>query len=261
MEQNLWRVTRDVGYFVKQTRDRGYIVTGSTKSYGIGEERLWLLKTDINGIKEWDRTFGGFVSSSGDGGWAVDQTELAWEGVLGGVTGAMLHQTLYPTLLLNVVAPEGKPTGAGRLTLTKLLRHLLLPTDFSKTAEQALVYAERLAAKGVERVTLLHALEAPGCEDYPPEYRETAEAVAREFLAKWQSRLEAAGVAQVQTRMSPGHPIPEVLEAMRTLDCSLILMGTQGKGFIREIFLGSVAHNITRQATCPVLLIPPASRG
>jgi nucleotide-binding universal stress UspA family protein len=183
------------------------------------------------------------------------------EGVLGGVSGAMLHHTLYPTLLLNVVAPEGKPEGTCRLNITKMLRHLLLPTDFSETAQQALVYAERLAAKGVDRVTLLHALEAPGCEDYPPGYRETAEAVARDFLAKWQSRLEAAGVAQVHTRMSPGHPIPEVLEAMRTLDCSLILMGTQGKGFIREIFLGSVAHNITRQATCPVLLIPPASRG
>ena len=64
----------DVGYFVKQTRDRGYIVTGSSRSYGIGEERLWLLKIDSNGTKEWDRTFGGFVSSSGDGGWAVDQS-------------------------------------------------------------------------------------------------------------------------------------------------------------------------------------------
>ncbi len=75
----LWNRTfggsqEDVGYFVKQTRDQGYIVTGSTRSYGIGEERLWLLKTDSNGSKEWDHTFGGFVSSSGDGGWAVDQT-------------------------------------------------------------------------------------------------------------------------------------------------------------------------------------------
>jgi hypothetical protein len=64
----------DVGYFVEQTADGGYIVTGCTKSYGMGEERLWLLKTDSNGSKEWDHTFGGFVSSSGDGGWAVDQT-------------------------------------------------------------------------------------------------------------------------------------------------------------------------------------------
>jgi predicted secreted protein len=65
----------DVAYFVKQTRDLGYIVTGSTRSYGIGEERLWLLKTDSNGSKDWDHTFGGFVSSSGDGGWAIDQTD------------------------------------------------------------------------------------------------------------------------------------------------------------------------------------------
>jgi len=64
----------DVGYSVRQTRDGGYIVTGTTRSYGIGEERLWLLKTDSKGRKEWDRTFGGFVSSSGDGGWSVDET-------------------------------------------------------------------------------------------------------------------------------------------------------------------------------------------
>ena len=65
----------DLGCFVRQAQDGGYMVTGSTKSYGIGEERLWLLKTDSNGNREWDRTFGGFVSSSGDGGWSVDQTK------------------------------------------------------------------------------------------------------------------------------------------------------------------------------------------
>jgi predicted secreted protein len=65
----------DVGYYVKQTMDGGYIVVGSTKSYGLGEERLWLLKVDSNGNREWDRTFGGFVSSSGDGGWSVDTAE------------------------------------------------------------------------------------------------------------------------------------------------------------------------------------------
>lgn len=73
----------DVGTYVAATRDGGFIVVGSTKSYGMGEERLWLLKTDSNGSLLWDRTFGGFVSSSGDGGWSV--CEIGDEGYI--VTG------------------------------------------------------------------------------------------------------------------------------------------------------------------------------
>ncbi|MCX6676979.1 MAG: hypothetical protein NTU95_03420 [Methanothrix sp.] len=67
----------DVGYFVQETRDGGFIVTGSTKSFALGEELLWLVKTHSNGSLIWDKTFGGFVSSSGDGGWSVDETDDA----------------------------------------------------------------------------------------------------------------------------------------------------------------------------------------
>ena len=44
--------------------------------------------------------------------------------------------------------------------------------------------------------------------------------------------------------MTPAIPIPAILEVLKTQDISLIVMGTQGKGFIKEIFLGSVAHNV-----------------
>jgi hypothetical protein len=65
----------DLGYFVLETDDGDYVVTGTTSSFGIGEERLWLLKTDSDGNRQWERTFGGFVSSAGDGGWSLDQTD------------------------------------------------------------------------------------------------------------------------------------------------------------------------------------------
>ena len=64
----------DAGYCIRQTSNSGYLVTGTTKSYGMGSEYLWLLKTDDNGTKLWDGIFGGFVSSSGDGAWSVDET-------------------------------------------------------------------------------------------------------------------------------------------------------------------------------------------
>ncbi|NYT02762.1 MAG: hypothetical protein GKC10_08430 [Methanosarcinales archaeon] len=62
----------DLGYGVQETSD-GYVVVGTTGSFGVGEERLWLLKTDGGGRKLWDVTLGGFVSSEGDGGWSVQQ--------------------------------------------------------------------------------------------------------------------------------------------------------------------------------------------
>ncbi|MGB4087344.1 hypothetical protein [Methanothrix sp.] len=65
----------DAGYFVRETADGGYIIAGSSYSFGMGGERLWLIRMDGNGSLIWDRTFGGFVHSSGDGGWSVDETD------------------------------------------------------------------------------------------------------------------------------------------------------------------------------------------
>jgi nucleotide-binding universal stress UspA family protein len=182
------------------------------------------------------------------------------EGVLGCVSCAILHHTQYPTLLLNVKIKEEKEEGTCRLHCHELLRHILFPTDFSEIAGRAFGYLERLAAKGVTQVTLLHALEAPGGEAYPPGFQETAEAAARGSLENLNKRLEMVGVPVVHTLFSQGHLVHLILEALGIMDFSLIIMGTQGRGFIREIFLGSVAHNISRLASGPVLLIPPLTR-
>ncbi len=142
----------------------------------------------------------------------------------------------------------------------ELLSHLLFPTDFSQTAAEAMCYLELLAPRGVTRVTLLHALMTTPGKSGEPEDTAEAAAVARNFLDLLQGRLEAAGVPEVETRVAVGHPVSIILEGLKTTDISLVLLGTQGKGFIAEISVGSVAHNISRIVPCPILLIPPAER-
>ncbi len=60
------------GYAIQQTNDGGYIVVGTTSSWGaLGYSDVYLIKTDANGAMLWSKTYGG---GSDEEGYAVQQT-------------------------------------------------------------------------------------------------------------------------------------------------------------------------------------------
>ena len=74
----------DYGRCVQQTSDGGYIVVGTTYSFGPGYSGIWLLKTDASGDTLWTRTYG---DTYYDYGWSVQQTPDG--GYIVGGTGAL----------------------------------------------------------------------------------------------------------------------------------------------------------------------------
>ena len=58
----------DIAYGVTEAPDGGFIIVGSTNSEGAGQSDVWVIKINKNGIKLWDKTFGG---SKEDGAYAV----------------------------------------------------------------------------------------------------------------------------------------------------------------------------------------------
>ncbi len=69
--QTFGGVNFDGLYDIQQTGDNGYIMAGSTFSFGAGSQDGWLLKTDSFGEEEWSQAFGG---NDYDGFWGVLQT-------------------------------------------------------------------------------------------------------------------------------------------------------------------------------------------
>jgi hypothetical protein len=68
----------DTAICVQQTSDGGFIIAGSTVSYSSGGSDAWLIKTDKEGKRLWDRPFGGTandtaicVQQTSDGGFII----------------------------------------------------------------------------------------------------------------------------------------------------------------------------------------------
>ncbi len=181
---------------------------------------------------------------------------LASELRIGSVTLETLHRCEVPVLLARVTC---SPSDEGLIECRTLAKRILHPTDFSDAAEAAFGYVRALVERGFTDVSLLHVQDRKDrsrvvgrSEQQLAEF----DAVDRSRLERLARDLKQAGAREVQYEVAHGSPIQQVLRRSAETPDSLVVMGTQGRGFIPEVFLGSVSHAVARQAGAPVLLIP-----
>lgn len=169
---------------------------------------------------------------------------------LGSVSAKLLHQTRRPVLLARIAVLEGEKC---HLACGRLFRKILYPSDFSETAERALEYLVRIATETKSPITLLHVYEDSNLDE---ESRKRLEDGGRFFANAKVERLKSLGVSEASVELVFGDPAEEITARANKGDFSLIVMGSQGKGFVQEAFLGSVSNKVLRHAGIPVLLIP-----
>ncbi len=173
----------------------------------------------------------------------------------GGVTSEILHSHKKPLLIVRTVVTELNGEKCVESSCEDLFKKILFPTDFSETAYRAFTYLKKVVERAAKKITLMHVQDKTKIDKYLKSKLDEFNRIDTERLEMMRTALLEQGATDVQIKISYGVPTKEILEESKN-DYSLIIMGSQGRGFIKEIFIGSVSHNITRNANISVLLIP-----
>ena len=141
-----------------------------------------------------------------------------------------------------------------------IVQHVLVPIDFSATADRALTYAIALAQQLQARLTLLHVLDMTPVtmDEMTPAvvatYLDDLETDAQHLLQASRERVQRAGL-QGESLLVQGTPTQTIVDTAGEQGVDLIIMGTHGRTGLAHVFLGSVAEHVVRQGPCPVLVV------
>ncbi|MES2561001.1 MAG: universal stress protein [Bacteroidota bacterium] len=145
-----------------------------------------------------------------------------------------------------------------------MINHILLPTDFSVVADNALRYAIELCKKTESKLHLFHVKSIPVLDaSFPAEtYQrilQEMEDISEEGFAKRESSyLKTSGVSY-EFHHATGFVNDEIIAFSKEKGMDLILMGTTGASGLQEILVGSNSASVIGKSDIPVLVIPPSS--
>jgi nucleotide-binding universal stress UspA family protein len=142
-----------------------------------------------------------------------------------------------------------------------MYKKILVPLDGSELAEQILPLVIPLATEQQAELVLVRVPDVPDAESLTPEtpraMREHAEHDAARYLTRLGRDLRATGL-HVQTQIRNGDAIySTLLDTANEVGADLIAMSTHGRSGLAQLVMGSVADDVVRHATLPILLIRP----
>ena len=144
-------------------------------------------------------------------------------------------------------------------------KKILVPHDFSASANHAAAIARDEAQLHQSTIVLLHVIElpyqlAPDAVIVPPEtgapisVKQYAIQAADAHLQDIAARLAKDGVTATGI-VAIGTPVDEINRAVDEHAIDLVVMGTHGHTGIRHFVAGSVAERVVRTSKVPVLTI------
>ncbi len=144
-----------------------------------------------------------------------------------------------------------------------MYKSIFVPLDGSPFGEHALPLAMSIAKRANASLTLVHvhaplkAVYLEGAAFLDESVDEDVKTHLRAYLEEISKRVKKSVPVEVRTLMLEGEVAHSITEAVAQHGADLVLMTTHGRGPIGRFWLGSVADELIRHLTTPLLLVRP----
>lgn len=138
--------------------------------------------------------------------------------------------------------------------------NILVPTDFSESANSALEYASKLASESSSCITIFHAISihvANSTEESEFITSIELEKIEKEQLVQLKMQISKRYPrVQYEIVSKMGFPVELIAEIAKEKKFDLIIMGTRGASGMKELLVGSNTASLIHETECPVLAVP-----
>lgn len=145
------------------------------------------------------------------------------------------------------------------------MKTILVPTDFSKCANNAMMYALEIAERTGLSVTALYVVyPTEGVDNnmydafFVDDYVQDRLKGMQDWVKKFTRSPQFKNV-EIKLECRIGMPVSTICEMASETGASLVVMGTTGATGLKGILLGSIAGGVVAHCKKPVFVIPPKS--
>jgi len=142
------------------------------------------------------------------------------------------------------------------------IQTILVPTDFSSSAKEALEYAVKFGRQFGARLVLFHSFTAPDvlstdayARGFVPPIPEEARTTAEEQMREFAESADFGGM-HFDTHVTMGAAAEAICDYAAKQNADLIVTSTHGRTGFLHVLIGSVAEHVVRYAHSPVLVVP-----
>ncbi len=140
------------------------------------------------------------------------------------------------------------------------IKKILIPYDFSETADLSLEHAVNMARLHKAEIVLLHVVESASFTSaiataFSKGYEKDVEGETTKKLEELAKKIHIDSSVSVSARTEVGRIYKKIVAVTRDLDIDIIVMGTHGSSGYEKFSVGTNTSKVISESECPVISV------